>query len=252
MNNRSLSVMSTLGILGPLKERIGPAFEAQSGHRLAMIYDPTTVLLQTIAAGRRADVIVAIDAALDALAGDRTLLPDSRVVVARTAVGLAKRAGTEAIDVSTPDAFVNALLAAKSIVYSQSGASGIFFKSLVERLGISREIDRKAIVIPKGFTAELLISGEAELAVQQMSELMAVAGADIVGPFPEPYGAYTHFAAAVFTQTDQPELAHRFLDHLTGEPAAEAFLAAGLEPLGRLGSARHSGSSPGGSDGWRA
>jgi molybdate transport system substrate-binding protein len=114
-----------------------------------MIYDPTTVLLNAIGSGRRADSIVAIDTAIDTLVKDKVLLPSSRVGIARTTVGLAKRAGSAPIDTSTPTSFINALRAKKSIVFSQSGASGIFFDSLIEKLGISAEIRGKAIVVPK-------------------------------------------------------------------------------------------------------
>jgi molybdate transport system substrate-binding protein len=128
MNSWPLAVMSTLRIQSPLDERIGPAFEEQTGSQLAMTYDPTTVLLNAIGSGRRTDAIFAIDT----LVKDKALLPFSRVGIARTTVGLAKRAGSAPIDISTPASFINAPRATKSIVFSQSGTSGIFFDSLIE------------------------------------------------------------------------------------------------------------------------
>lgn len=228
---RSLSVMSTLAVLAAFRDRIGPAFEQAAPVALSITYDPTAVLTRSIAEGRRADVIVAINSAVAEIVSAGVLLDASRVDIARTGIGLAERPGSDTVDISTPKAFVAALRSATSIVFSQSGASGIAFASLIERLGIAAEIREKATVIPKGFTAERLLTGEAELAVQQVSELRAIPGVDIVGPFPEPYQTYTTFSAATFREAQHPEEAGRFLDYLKTDLAAAAFAAAGLEPL---------------------
>jgi molybdate transport system substrate-binding protein len=233
MENGSLVVMSTLAVRGPLDRLIGPEFERQTGERLSMTYDPTTVLMAAIASGQRGDVIVAIEDAVDLLARDHIVKPDSRVRIARTAIGLAKKAGSAPVDISSPSAFVETLRSARSIVFSNSGASGIFFRALIEKLGIAEEIRKKAIVIPKGFTAELLVSGEADLAVQQISELMTVPGVEIVGRFPDPYCTYTSLALATFAETARPDKARRFTEFLTSDLAFDAFAGAGLDPLPR-------------------
>lgn len=231
MEAGSLSVMSTLGVFAPLKDRIGPVFEARTGLRLMMTFDPTAVLLDAVASGRHADVIVAIDTGVDRLAAEGILLRDSVRNVARTAVGLAKLPGTPPVDISTAERFVQVLRQAKSIVFSQSGASGIFFAKLIEDLGIAREVRAKAVVVPKGFTAEAMVAGQAEFAVQQMSELAAVPGVELIGPFPAPYRVETMFTAAAFAQSALQEQARNFIAHLAGPGAAAALTAAGLEAV---------------------
>ena len=86
------------------------------------------------------------------------------------------------------------------------------------------------VAIHAGFTADKVIAGEADLAVQQVSELMAIDGIDVVGPFPEPYQKHTDFSAAIFTDSDAPELAAAFLEHLSDETAAEVYARCGLQP----------------------
>jgi len=233
--DEALQVLSTLGVFSPLRDLIGPAYEAQTGVRLSITFDPTTVLLAAIASGRRADVVVAIEDGAASLVEDGVLASGSMVRVASTGVGLAKRVGLPPVDISTPELFREALLAAKSIVFSQSGASGIFFAGLIERLGIADDIRAKALIVPKGFTAERLVLGEADFAVQQISELLAVPGVEIVGPFPQPYQVVTTFAAAVFAGSVRVEQAHLFIKALTGPEAAAAFAAAGLEPCADAG-----------------
>lgn len=201
MGTGPLSVLSTLGVFAPLKNSVGPAFEAQAGCRLALAFDPTAVLMDAVAAGRRADVMVAIDTGVRRLVTQGILSGDSMRDVARTAVGLAKAPGTPLVDISTPERFVEVLRRAKSIVFSQAGASGIFFARLIESLGIAQEIRAKAVIVPKGFTAEAMVAGQAEFAVQQMSELAAVPGAELIGPFPAPYRLETTFTAAAFAQS---------------------------------------------------
>ncbi|RVT96954.1 ABC transporter substrate-binding protein [Rhodovarius crocodyli] len=226
----TLAVMSTLGIMVPLRDSIGPDFEAATGTALDISFDPTAVILGRVNGGHRADVVVAMDTAVDALIAEGVLLADTRTDVARTAVGLAKPPGSPAIDISTPEAFIRALLDTPRLVISEAGASGIYFRELIERLGIRDAIMAKALVIPKGLTAEKLLTGEATLAVQQMSELMAVPGIDMVGAFPQPLGTYAPFVAAVFAGSAQPETAQNFISHLLGEGARRAFLATGVEP----------------------
>lgn len=228
----TLRVMSTLGIMAALRDRIGPGFEAATGLPLALSFDPTAVILASVRGGQRADVVVAMDSAVDALIAEGVLLPETRVDVARTAVGLAKPPGSPAIDISTPEAFIQALLDTPRLVISEAGASGIYFRELIERLGIREAIMAKALVIPKGLTAEKLLTGEATLAVQQMSELMAVPGIEMVGAFPEPLGTYAPFVAAVFAGCAQPGAARDFIAHLLGAEARAAFLATGVEPAG--------------------
>ena len=108
----------------------------------------------------------------------------SCVDLARSFVGIAVKAGAAHPDIATEAALRATLLGARAVAYSRIGASGIFFAQLIERMGIASEINARARIIPSGLTAELLVSGEADLAVQQLSELKQVAGTEVVGPIP--------------------------------------------------------------------
>jgi molybdate transport system substrate-binding protein len=143
-------------------------------------------------------------------------------------VGLAVQAGAPRPDIATPDAFRATLLAAPSLAYSRAGASGLFFAGLIERLGIAAEINAKATVIPQGFTAELAARGEVALAIQQVSELMAIPGVDIVGKLPPACNTCAVFSGAVFTGADQRAAA--LLDWITNAMTPDILRAAGLEP----------------------
>ena len=225
-----IEIMSTLGVFGPLGTTIAPAFEAATGHTLSIRFDPTGILIAAIASGQRADVVIAIDTALAPLAQQGILDPATLTNLARSSVGLAILPNAPPLDISTPDLFVDALRSARSIAWSRAGASGLMFAKLIERLGIAEQIRAKSVIIPHGLTAERLLTGEADLAIQQLSELKAVPGIQIAGPIPAPYQETITFTAALFTNPPNPAPAQSFLQTLTTQHATAAFTQAGLEP----------------------
>src|ERR671916_1789219 len=192
-----VEVMSTLALMGVLRE-LAPGYEQASGTGIAAAFAPTAALLERIGAGEAADVAILTAAAVDELARDGVLAPGGRVDLARSVVGVAVRAGAPKPDIGSATAFTRALLDARSLAYSRAGASGIFFAGLIRRLGIADEVNAKATVIPSGLAGELTARGEAEIAVQQVSELMEVPGIDIVGPLPAELDAVTVFSGALF------------------------------------------------------
>ena len=225
-----MHLLSTLGLQGALRELV-PAFERQTGTKINAEFGPTTVLMERIAAGQTADVAILTLAGIDQLISTGTMLPGSRTDLVRSAVGIAVRAGAARPDISTVDAFRRTLLEAKSIVYSKAGASGIFFAGLIERLGIAAEINARSTIIASGFTGELVAAGQAEIAVQQISELNEVAGIDIVGALPVEIGSVTIFSAGLFAAAAQQEPAREFIAFLTTPTAASAIKTSGLSPL---------------------
>jgi len=150
--------------------------------------------------------------------------------LARALLGVAVKRGAARPDISTPEAFRRTLLGARSVAYSRYGASGLYFAKLIQDLGIADQIVPRATIIQSGFTAERLISGEADVAVQQLSELMVVDGADIVGPFPAEYQVETSFTAALFRDCANFQAAEAFLQQLRTPEAERAYFAAGLTP----------------------
>ena len=190
-------LMSTLAIAGLLREA-APALEAALGARVQVDLAPTKTLEARIRAGERADAAVLTAEAVAALAAEGLLDGMTARPLAHSRVGLAVKAGAPHPDISDVAALRRTLLDAPSLCYSRAGASGIFFAGLIERLGIAREVNAKAIVIPQGFTAEKLVSGEAAIAFQQVSELMEVPGIEIVGALPDGAQTVAVFSGAAF------------------------------------------------------
>src|SRR5215469_9911903 len=185
-------LLSTLALRGALVQ-LAEQYQATKGVALDADYAPTIGLLKRLREGEKADVLILTREGLDELVAEGAVIASSSIDLARSYVGLAVKAGDPHPDISSEKALVSALLAARSVAYSKIGASGIYFAELIERLGIAAEINAKA-TITAGFTAERLITGEADLAVQQLSELKQVAGVEVVGPIPRELQT-----AAVFT-----------------------------------------------------
>jgi molybdate transport system substrate-binding protein len=156
---------------------------------------------------------------------------DSRVTLADSVLGVGVKQGAPKPDVSTLEAFKKAMLNARAVVYSQAGASGIYFTKMCEKLGIADEVLSRAVTIPMGFTGEKVVSGEADVAIQQISELMTVPGIDIAGPFPPEIQTKTQFDAAIFNDATNLEGATAFLNLLKSPAAAKAYGDGGLVSL---------------------
>ena len=122
------------------------------------------------------------------------------------------------------------MLAARCVAFSKIGASGIYFAGLLDRLGLADKA--KTFVVPSGFTAERLVSGEADLAVQQISELLVVPGIEVIGPLPDDIQTAAMFSGGVLSTSADAEAARGFLRFLTGPEAAPVLAASGLQPAG--------------------
>ncbi|MDB5412350.1 MAG: molybdate transporter substrate-binding protein [Rubritepida sp.] len=236
MSDRSegLKIFSTLGVVGVLGELL-PEYERAAGIRIEMVYEPTKKLQERIAAGETADAAILTGEAIDELTQQGVLASDWRVDLARSFVGVAVGAGKPRPEIGTVEAFKRTLLEAKTIAYSKAGASGIFFAGLIQRLGLAEAVNAKATIIPSGFTGELLLKGEVEIAIQQISELMAVPGIDIVGRLPAEIQADTIFSAGLFPASDRQDAAAAFLRAISGPETAEVYTRLGLEPIAQAG-----------------
>jgi molybdate transport system substrate-binding protein len=223
-----IRLLSTLGVQGVMEELL-PRLEESAGVRVAAAsFAPTKVQMEKLAAGEPADVLILTEEAIQALSDEDRVEAGSRMDLAVSLVGLAVRAGAPRPDIGTTEALRHTLLGACSLVYSRAGASGIFFAGLLERLGIAAEVNAKATIIPSGLTGEPVARGEAELAIQQMSELMLVPGLDIVGPLPMELQEPLVFSAAVMRGTAPP--AADFLKALGAAFTPELLRRKGLSP----------------------
>jgi molybdate transport system substrate-binding protein len=226
----TIHILSTRAVQGALPALIS-AFERTAGATVAIDLGPTNALLKRIKGGARADAAILTREGVAELAAAGILDGASAVDLVRSRVGLAVKAGAPRPDIGTAEAFKAALLATQSISYSRLGASGVFFAGLIERLGIAEAVNAKATIVATGLTAEPLARGEVEMAVQQISELKAVPGVDIVGPLPASLQTPGIFSAAVFAGSANAGLAGRLLQALAAPEAAPAYAEAGLEPI---------------------
>ncbi len=224
----SLRLFCTLALSGVVSE-VAPAFEARHGVPVEATFLPTAVLMPRLRSGEAADAAILTADGMAALVGEGRVRADSVLDLARSFVGVAVRQGAPKPDISTPDAFIAALLAARSVGLSRQGASGLFLSALFTRLGIADAIAAKAMVIETGYTAELAASGRAELALQQVSELMVVPGVEIVGRIPAALGGDSVFTGGVVAGADPAAQADAFLRAIAS--ARELIAAKGLEPI---------------------
>jgi len=225
----SVRVLSTLAFMGAVRSLAGK-YEAAAGARIETDFAPTLGLLARLREGEAADVVILTREGLAGLAANGSVVAESCVELARSFVGLAVRAGAVHPDIATEAALRATLLGARSIAYSGLGASGIFFAQLIAQMGIAAEINARATVVPQGFTAERLLSGEADLAVQQISELKQVRGVAIVGPLPLHLQSPAVFSAGRLTMSNKVDQADRLLQYLASDEVVPALRESGLEP----------------------
>jgi molybdate transport system substrate-binding protein len=224
----AIRILCTLGLRGLLDE-ITAALDGR-GLYFAASYGATNVLIPKIGAGETADVAILTDAGIEGLIEHGTLAAGSRRDLARSAIGIAVKAGAPKPDIRTPEAFKQTLLAARSIAFSRSGASGIHFANLISQLGIADEVARKARIFD-GVVGTLAARGEVEIAVQQVSELKLVGGIDIVGALPDALQKVTVFSAGVFAASARPAAAGLFIEALRTPDVAAVMRNQGLEPV---------------------
>jgi molybdate transport system substrate-binding protein len=226
----SLSILSTMALRNALNELI-PTFTAVTDIQVVLEYGATAHLSERIRAGARADLVLAVAGSVDELIGEGILKTASRVDLASSDVAMAVALSASVPDISTQDAFIATLKAARSIAFSKQGASGMYFASLIKRLGLDEEVRAKATVLPEGLTGALVAKGEVELAVQQMSELMQVPGINIFGKLPPAVQQSTVFSAGVFQESSQNVAISELIQFLQTSDAKRVFAQQGLDPV---------------------
>jgi molybdate transport system substrate-binding protein len=227
-----LRVFSTIAVRGAVEELV-PGFEKSSGYKLAIIWSTAPMLIKRIEAGETADALILSQAGIDALNKSGKIVPGTEMTLASSATAVAVKSGAPKPDISTPKAFVQALLDAKGIAYTDpaaGGASGVYFGQLIERLGIAAVINAKSKHPPAGgFSGDLLLSGEADIAIQQKPELMHVAGTEIVGLFPGELNVVTVFVGALMAGSSQAAAVKSLFGLLRSPDSVAMFRAKGLE-----------------------
>jgi molybdate transport system substrate-binding protein len=224
-----INVLSTQATEQAYRELV-PQFEKASGHTVTTIFTGTLDLQKRIAAGETYDLILMAGPAIDDFIKSGTIVPGSRVDIARSGVGVAVRSGAPKPDIGSTQAVKKTLLAAKSIGYS-TGPSGVYLTDLFQRLGVAEEIKGKLKQTPTGiFVGSIVASGEAEIGFQQVSELSNFPGVDFVGPLPTDIQQITVFSTGIQVGAKHVEAANAWVKFLTAPAAATAFKTKGLEP----------------------
>lgn len=225
-DTRPLTLFCAFALKQAVQDLILPAYLKAGGTPVEAVFEPTFRLLTRIDSGARPDVMAGITGSLaDLVAANILTAPKA---VARTGVGVAVAPGAPIPDISTVEAFINAVTNARSVAYSRSGPSGIYFAGLLERFGIAGQVKARGSIIDSGPTAVALLDGRADIAIHQLSELILVPEATIVGPLPESIQEYTDFSTALGSGTS-PAGAAELRDFLHSPEALAAYTANGLE-----------------------
>jgi molybdate transport system substrate-binding protein len=213
-----------------------PEFERQTGNKVLTAYGPsmgTTVnaIPVRLERGEPADVLIMVGYALGDLAKQGKVIADSRVDLVKSPIGIAVKAGAPKPDISSADAVKHALLAAKSVAYSDS-ASGVYVSTeMFEKLGIAEAMKDKAKKIPATPVGEIVARGDAELGFQQIAELRPVPGIDIVGQLPPDLQKITVFSAGIATVSKEPDAGRALIKFLASPAARDTLVKSGLEPI---------------------
>src|ERR1700748_3655104 len=224
-NAAEVRVMISGGLTAAFKALV-PVFEKETGNKVLVAYGPSmgitvNAIPVRLDRGEPADVLIMVGYALDDLAKKGKVAADSRVELVKSPIGIAVKAGAPKPDISSADAVKQALLAAKSVAYSDS-ASGVYVSTeMFQRLGISDAMKGKARQIPAEPVAGVVARGDAEIGLQQISEMRPVKGVDIVGPLPPELQKITVFSAGIATGAKEPEAGRELIKYLTSAAARD-------------------------------
>jgi molybdate transport system substrate-binding protein len=225
-----IKVLASNGVRGTLEE-LAPAFERATGNKLAITFGLAAVLKRQIEAGEAFDLAILTSAGIDDLARQGKIDGASRASIARSGGGIAVRAGAPTPDISTPEALKRALLAAKSITWAKEGASGVYFASVVEKMGIAEQLKPKLNLAASGTqVGEKIAAGEAELGALLVNEIMALKGVEVAGPLPPELQSYTVFHSGVSAASKNAAAAKALIQFLTTPAAGAVFKSKGQEP----------------------
>ena len=226
----------TSGGLAAAYDLLALPFQEQTGLRLVTAYGASTggapdSIPARLERGERFDVLIMSQAGLNALVERGVIRPDTRVDVASSSIGMAVREGAPIPDISTPEAFVETLLAAESIGHSASVSGTYISEELFPELGLAEQLAPKSRRVVSERVAAVVARGELEIGFQQVSEILSIEGAAYVGPIPEEYQRVTTFSAGITTDAENPEGGQRLIDFLSSSAAAPTITETGLEPV---------------------
>jgi molybdate transport system substrate-binding protein len=225
----ALTLFCAMALRGAINDSILPAFTRDTGILVDAHFAPTSTLIQEITADAHFDVIIGIDASLEGL-DDGILDGGPLTPIAKAGIGVAVAPGAEIPEIATVESLTGALTGARSVAYPRNSPSGIYFAKLLQDLGIAERVNEHATVVDQGCAGAALLDGRADLAMQQMSELIFFPEARIAGPLPADVQHYTAFSAGVALQTKNSAGSGSLTMFLSTKLARDAYNRAGLEP----------------------
>ncbi len=213
-----------------------PDFEKRTGHKVTIDNDTASALALRIEGGESFDVVVATPVAIERMFRAGKIAPATATNLARVGIGVAIRDGAAAPDISTLDAFKRAMLAARAIAYTDpasGGTAGAYLALQFEQLGIAAELRPKSVLVKGGLSAERLLTGEADIALQPVSELLMVKGARVIGPLPAAIQTFIVYTGGVGAMSREVAAAEALLAAFSGPDALAVLKAKGMEPAVR-------------------
>jgi molybdate transport system substrate-binding protein len=222
----------TVGALQSALKPLGADYTKQSGDQVSYLFNNPANLKKVLGEGQH-DVIIAAAPAIEELDKSGGLLAGSRVKAVRVGIGVAVREGAPKPDVSTPDAFKKAIMAARNIVYTDPATpngSGVVIMRILAAAGLTDAVKAKGRQEGLGPGKELIAKGEVEMGLFNISEA-TIAGVVVAGPVPAPLQDYTNYDAAVLAGAANKEAAAAFLKYVTGKPAAASWKAANIDAM---------------------
>jgi len=224
-----ITVVSTAGPMPEMMAALVPMFEHDSGHKVTVKFQAVPQTVAQLKEGASIDLLIAGDDVISNLVKDGKIAAGSSSKIMRSRVGVAVRAGAPKPDIRSADAFKAALIAAKSVAYSQ-GASGQHFATVIERLGLVDTLKPKTIIVQGKPVGAAVAAGEAEIGVQQVAELLPVPGIDFVGPLPGDLQKIIVYAAAVPVGAKEPQAAMELMNFLSSDAAVPVIKQKGMTP----------------------
>ena len=225
-----LRVLSGNGAKAAVRE-LCTQFERATGNTIKLHFEVNADLKKKIEAGEAFDVAVLNPPVIDALIKDGKLVAGSRADIGRSGLGVAVRKGAPKPDIATAEAFKRTLLAAKAVAYPGKGASGLYFVSLLDRLGIKAEMQGKLKPMAAEDTVEVVARGEPDMVVVVATRITGVPGVDLVGPIPEELQTKIGFAAGLSASAKERAAAQALIRFLTAPAAAATLRTNGVEPI---------------------
>jgi molybdate transport system substrate-binding protein len=211
-----------------LVDDIGPQFTKATGHRLVVLTDVAAVMKRRIEQGEAFDLAVLVNFQTDALIKFGKLIADTRADLMKAGIGVAVKQGAPAPDIATVEAFKRTLLAAKSITYLKEGASTIYLDKLFGQMGIAEALRDKTVRPPTESVSELVASGDVDLGIIVIPNILSVPGAQLVGPLPEEIQSYIVFTGAVSADTPNQQAARDLIAFLKSPVGVQAIKTKGM------------------------